>query len=254
MGNERTTGKPVDIATQHTLSWLCRELGPSPKRILEVGCGRGEVAAGLAGQGHSVVAIDARADCVEQARSLGVTAFVLEFPQVTPEIGADPFDAVLFARVLHHIERLSVACERTESLLAPGGKVLLEDFAWERVDATTASWFFSLLRVFRALGCVPDDEWNWDAAPLDAWREPFIEHRLHAGEPMLQALRERFSLQAIDGVPYAYRWFADYLEHDNRGADVTESLFHSEAELIGTGMLVPIGLRAVALNSSDRSR
>ncbi|MDX1517042.1 MAG: methyltransferase domain-containing protein [Woeseiaceae bacterium] len=241
----------IDVPTAHTISWLRQELGPTPRRILEVGCGRGDVAAALVREGHDVVAIDSDSDCIEYARSLGVTAHVAEFPLVGPEIGDRPFGTVLFTRVLHHIEQLAPACKRAESLLVADGTVLLEDFAWESVNGTTAAWIIGMLRVGRALGIVPADEWNWDAEPLDGWRQPYIEHGLHAGKAMLQALADHLVIESSTGAPYAYRWFARYLEDHENGYDTTQAVLDAEAQLIGAGAIVPIGLRAVARKRSQ---
>ena len=210
----------ADIPTDRTLAWLRSELGGRPCRILEVGCGRGEVAAGLIGQGHDVLAIDVDPECIERARERGVPAEVGQFPRV-PDSPDQRFDAVLFGRVLHHIESLSAACRRCD-------------------------WFWGLLRVGRDLGIVPADEWNWDAVPLDGWREPSREHGLHTGAAMLEALAERFDPEPSTGAPYAYRWFARYLEGDPRGHAVTRAIYDTEVALIEAESIVPIGLRAAA--------
>ena len=242
--------KAIDVATHETLTWVRGELGLGSKRILEVGCGRGEVAVGLVRDGHEVVAIDTDADCVAHARSLGVTAYVMEFPHTGAEIASKPFDVVLFARVLHHIGELSLACERAASLLAPGGKVVLEDFAWERVDEETAAWIFDLFCMGRTLGFVPDDAWNWDAEPMAFWREAFVEHKLHTGDAMLSALARQFVIGSTATAPYIYRWFAQYLEHRDGGYALTRAILDAEVDRIETAALVPVGLRAVATKAS----
>lgn len=77
---------------------------PNRSRLLEAGCGQGEIAAGLAGQGHSVVGADlarrALADC--RARHP-------ELPLAVGDVGRMPFpdatfDAVVSLGVVEHFE------------------------------------------------------------------------------------------------------------------------------------------------------
>jgi hypothetical protein len=80
--------------------------------------------------------------------------------------------------------------------------------------------------------------------PLDRWRKRHLhEPPLHGGEAMLQALGAAFALKTVERVPYLYRYLADRLD--------AVALFHRvralEADRIGLGLAIPIGLRIVAL-------
>lgn len=51
------------------IDFYLAQLGPTPKRVLELGCGTGRVALGLAKQGHSVVGVDLAAPMLKRAQA-----------------------------------------------------------------------------------------------------------------------------------------------------------------------------------------
>jgi SAM-dependent methyltransferase len=106
-------------------------LPPPPARVLEVGCGRGDLARAIAERGHEVVAIDPEAP--EGDIFLAVPLEELAAP--------GPFDAVIANRSLHHVADLSGALDKIASLLPPEGPLILHEHAWERLDSRTARWF-----------------------------------------------------------------------------------------------------------------
>jgi hypothetical protein len=136
------------ISTRRTLDWI----RPSPgarSRILEVGCGAGELAAALGARGHEVVAIDSSPEAVRQTRARGVDAREAVFPRFE----APPFDVVLFSRSLHHIEDLAGACVRAREIVQPGGFVLVEDWRWNEMDRATAEWIQRCTSDRRSASC-----------------------------------------------------------------------------------------------------
>ena len=112
-------------------------LRPEPgQRLLEAGCGTGEVArqlAALVAPGGEVVAVDASATTVEVARrrhdgsavryAVGDVA-ALEFPD-------DAFDGVRCERVLQHLAEPDRAVAELARVTRPGGRVCLVDTDWE---------------------------------------------------------------------------------------------------------------------------
>src|SRR5690348_16683446 len=107
-----TPVRPVDVATNDTLNFVQAHLPPGPLRILEIGCGKGEVALELKRLGHKVIALDADADSVEQARRAGVDARLARWHNFEDAL----FDAILFTRSLHHITPLAPAVDQTRRL------------------------------------------------------------------------------------------------------------------------------------------
>src|SRR5919107_556061 len=102
-----------------------------PARVLEVGCGRGDLAHSLADAGHAVVAIDPDAPHGDIFRAVALEDF------------DDPerFDAIVAMRSLHHIHDLPGAVAKVAQLLRPGGRVVVYEHAWERFDERTARWY-----------------------------------------------------------------------------------------------------------------
>jgi SAM-dependent methyltransferase len=106
------------------------QIGDPPARVLEVGCGEGELARPLARAGHSVTAIDPRAP-------EGVI-----FRRVRIEEFSDPgpFDYVVAILSLHHVKDLGKVLDKIANLLRVGGALIVVEFAWDRFDEATAEW------------------------------------------------------------------------------------------------------------------
>jgi trans-aconitate 2-methyltransferase len=95
------------------------------ERILDLGCGAGQLTAQIADAGAEVLGLDASAEMIAEARRL--------HPQRTFEI-ADatrfevdaPFDAVFSNAVLHWVKPPEQAVERIAAALQPGGRFVAE--------------------------------------------------------------------------------------------------------------------------------
>ena len=95
----------------------------APARILEVGCGEGELAERLAREsGASVVAVDQSERMVELTRGRGVDARVADV-QDLPFWEAS-FDAVLAAWMLYHVPDLDRGIAELARVLVPGGRLV----------------------------------------------------------------------------------------------------------------------------------
>jgi len=232
---------PSDIPVAHTLEWLATVLPESARKIIEVGCGRGELAAALAKRGILVTAIDSDAEAVAAARARGVQAIVTHFL----DFDATPYPAMVFTRSLHHMGALAPIIDRARRLVSGGGVVLLEEFAHERIDAATAAWFYDERERLSFAGRIHDDEWLPGADPLERWQAHHAEHRVHEGEAMRSAVSKKFRVIGQESVPYLYRWFADRLPADATGVQEAKALFESERDGIAAGRLKPIGWRIV---------
>jgi len=93
-----------------------------PRRVLEVGCGRGEFAERLAGAGIGVVAVDQSARMVELTRARGVDARLGDV-QALPFADGE-FDAAVANFVLYHVRDIHRALAELARVLRPGGTLV----------------------------------------------------------------------------------------------------------------------------------
>jgi SAM-dependent methyltransferase len=170
-------------------------LPPPPARVLDVGCGAGTLARRLDDAGFRVLAVDPDAPDGPIFRRTRL--------EKLPEAG--PFDAAVATYALHHIDSLRAALDRITGLLEPGGRLVIEEFGWDRVNRATATWYA------RQQGDSSVE------SVLAEWR---TEHdSLHGYGAMRRALDERFAEDFFEWRPYLYCCLerAD-LEQDERRA------------------------------------
>lgn len=239
------TFDPLERGVEETARFLTGSLPRPPCRVLEVGCGSGAVAARLQSGGYAMTGIDLAPDAASESRARGVETIEGDF--LTYRGG--PFEAVVFSRSLHHLESLGEAVDRAQAVLKPGGVVLAEEFALERMDVDTARWYYELTSLLETCGVMmPDPEHETLAASqLDRW---FQEHEAHApvhtGEEMLLALGSRFDIQGTGSAPYLYRMLGRRLAPTSLGVRVANWIFEVEGMRIAQMTLRPVGLRIVA--------
>ena len=94
--------------------FLRAQLPQPPARVLEVGCGQGELTTALAVEGYDVLGIDPLAPPGDRFRRV-------RLEDIGPEDG--PFDAVVAAHVFHHVRDLDHALDRVVALLRPRRRV-----------------------------------------------------------------------------------------------------------------------------------
>ena len=95
----------------------------SPRRVLEVGCGPGELSARFRDEiGAEVVAVDSSPRMVELARGRGVDARVGDVQEL--EFAAGSFDCVVAAWMLYHVPDVDRALAELARVLVPGGRLV----------------------------------------------------------------------------------------------------------------------------------
>jgi SAM-dependent methyltransferase len=168
--------------------------------VLEVGCGSGELATALADAGYDVLAIDPQAPEGPLFRRAAI--------EELDEPGR--FDAVVAQLSLHHVADLAVALDKIVALLPSGGRVVIDEFGWERLDGPAA----------KSVG-IEHDEW-------------VAEHEhLHPSDTMLSELDERFVRRTFSWEPFLFR----------EGHRVMDEA--TERALIVAGQLPAIGFQYV---------
>jgi SAM-dependent methyltransferase len=95
----------------------------SPGRLVDVGCGRGDLGAYLVERGWAVIGIEPSANACEAARVRGVDAHQGTIETVEFEQGA--YDAAVFRHSLEHVTDPVAALRRAREALRPGGLVLI---------------------------------------------------------------------------------------------------------------------------------
>ena len=70
----------MKFETQFTRDFISRSLPSGARRVLEIGCGSGELAASLLRDGVCLIAIDSDADSIAAAQTLGVDARIAAWP------------------------------------------------------------------------------------------------------------------------------------------------------------------------------
>lgn len=181
-----------------------------PARVLEIGAGRGELAASLRSAGYDVVAIDPRSE----------TDAVV--PVALGELAETPasFDAAVAVVSMHHVEPLAQSCRRLSELVRPGGTLVLDELDVDRFDEAAAAWWLQR----RA----PSAE---DRTPADV--VAYLHHHCHRLDVLRQTLGAWFALGEPVRGAYLYRW------------DMPPGLRAAEQEAIATGELAAIGARLV---------
>ena len=224
------------VATAYTHAFVRAALPTGARRILEIGCGEGDLANRLLQDGLEVVAIDSNASCVEAAKARGVDARLAEWPA---DLG-DDFDAILFTRSLHHVHDLAGAVAAAGRALCPGGRVIAEDFRAEGGTQRSADWYESMVRELASGGMLTDEA---DAAVLIGKQPPASHdgHALHGSQAIASALDRQFAVSAA-GAAYYFR----YLEPCLRDEGAAQWLLDVELERIAADELDPLGRRYVA--------
>ena len=180
------------MAQSTFLDFARAHLPPPPARVLDVGCGQGELTTALAVGGYDVLGIDPLAPEGDRFRRI-----LLE--DLDPDEG--PFDAVVASHSLHHVRDLGQALDRIVALLRPAGALVLDEHGWDLADEATLDWLYNQRRTIAAAGQ------GTAPASLDALREEWeAEHvGLHGFEALRTEVDARFDERAFVRAPFLYR-------------------------------------------------
>jgi SAM-dependent methyltransferase len=164
--------------------------------VLEVGCGRGSLSLALDAAGYDVVAVDPEAP---EGRIFRRTAI-----EELDEPG--PFDAIVAAFSLHHVEDLDVVLDKLRGLL--DGVLIVDEFGWDLLDDATAK------------------QYDLD---MEEWRDEHAD--LHRFEQLRDGLNARFTERH-------FAWGLYFSRHLDADED-------EERELIAAGKIRPLGFQYV---------
>lgn len=240
------TPDAIVLREQHRL--VAAGLGDAP-RVLEVGCGHGALAAMLADNGHDVTAIDL--ELPARLPSPGVRWIEGDFVTLSDLDQGTAFDAVVFTASLHHIAALDAALTRAESLLRPGGRLVLDEFDLAAPDAACARWYYDVQELLAAAGVYPAERIDdgVELEPRTRWlaaHEHHGEPPLHSGASMITAVQAGFRDICIDRGPYLYRYICRGLDGPHAGR-LAETLLALERGRIASGLMAAVGLAVTAV-------
>jgi ubiquinone/menaquinone biosynthesis C-methylase UbiE len=234
------------LLTSESLDLLERHLPPPPARVLEVGCGAGDLSCALQQRGYDVHALDRSEENVERARAKGVEATAASWPDFVDL----PFDAILFTRSLHHIQPVTIALRRAHELLADGGTLIVEDFAYHEASTRTILWFKNMVDVLDAAGVLnhADERFASRIAhaedALQAWQ---LDHTgIAPAAEMHFAIQSTFTLRAGAQTPHLYRYVSQIAKPEVADS-VVAAVLKAERAAQGARAIDPVGRLWVAV-------
>lgn len=210
-------------------AFVREHLPPPPARVLEVGCGQGELTTALAVAGYDALGVDPAAPQGDLFRRV-------RLEDLDP--AEESFDAVVASQSLHHIRDLDHAVGRIAELLRPGGVLVLDEHGWDLADEPTLDWLYHQRRALAAAG-------HGDApASLQAFQEEWAAERLglHGFEALREALAGHFEERLFVRTPFLHRLL---------GGVATEVL---EQALIDAGAIEALGFRYVGFTRNGDGR
>lgn len=218
MGETGHRNRSETLLTTPFEEFARHHLPPPPARVLDVGCGLGELTTALSVAGYDVLGIDPLAPQHEL------------FRRITLEDVDDPdgsYDAVVAARSLHPMRDLARSLDRIAALLGPGGVLVVDEIGWDRIDEATLDWLYGQRRALAAAGHGTPPE------SLQAMRDEWGADHLgiHSYQSLRRELDARFEERAFDWTPFLHRLV---------GGVATEVL---EQALIDAGAIQALGFR-----------
>jgi SAM-dependent methyltransferase len=240
--------RPTDVPTRETLEFLISRL-PVGAKVLEVGCGEGQVAWELLQRGYHVTGLDSDSEAIAKAQARGVRAVVASWPKFDSSVS---FDAIAFTRSLHHINPLGEALDHAQGLLNPTGLLLIEEFAFEEANEATIDWFVKVLRSQQGKALIKPvagqlvTELLASTEVMNVWHRN-RGHDLHSITTINDAIAERFVARETQSVPYLYRYLVPVLGDTSEASSFVNEVLQQESLAGERGEIVLLGRRVVAL-------
>jgi ubiquinone/menaquinone biosynthesis C-methylase UbiE len=258
----------IELSARETYRFVREMIGQPHQRILEVGCGNGYLALELAREGHKVTGMDTSPTILEVAErsraahpdTAGFGSLTYACADITTWQAPDAsFDIVIFNRSLHHLHDLTSALANVKRLLAARGRIICQDYAYDRLNEQTASWLYAMQRLFFLSGLSQDDPATGagERASIEVLRTAWFqraeqrEHRLHRYEEMLNALQANFEPDAISWVPYLFVYIGNSIHAvaPQREQALLTFLREMEEHLIDQGTIQAVSFRYAGTRS-----
>jgi len=230
----------MTVASESSFDFIALNLKKNAK-VLEVGCGKGELALLLQQSGIDITAIDIEPAAIEIAIKNNVNAKVCDIFDVN-----DTFDVLLFTRSLHHIHHLEKVILHAKNILSPHGKIILEEFDYLNVNASTTKWYYNHLDGLNKVNLVHQSNQPGQDY-LQRWKDEH-DHTppLNSGNEMIKQIEKKFKSPTIQKVPYLFRSIEQEIFFKPDSINEIRQLLKEEIELIKTKSILPVGLRLIA--------
>jgi 2-polyprenyl-3-methyl-5-hydroxy-6-metoxy-1,4-benzoquinol methylase len=252
----------IELSALDTYQFVKSMLPHQAQTIVEVGCGNGYLCLELARDGHEVLGIDVSPDIIQvaersstahpQPSGFGSLRYLCADVTTWPAPEAR-FDCVIFNRALHHLPALQQTMAQVQRLLKQGGRIICQDYAFDRFDERTACWLYQMQRVLFLSGryaadpsTLPDEAASIDALRT-AWLTRAAEHHLNRFEEMLSALHGTFHECLFAWVPYLFVYIGNGIRQVTPGQEreLLTFLKRMEQYLIDHEAIQAVGFRFV---------
>src|SRR5215212_5833114 len=216
MGDPATWQRSVE-------EFVLDQIDAPPSRVLEVGCGEGELARALARAGHSVTGIDPQAPEGPIFRRTRIEEF------------SDPglFDHVVAILSLHHVEDFGRTLAKMADLLRVGGTLVVVEFALDRIDEATARWALDSLP---AAASSEGHSWLDRFCRGERGAAEWDERGFHGSRRMRNELGRRFAERHFEWVPYLYPELVEGVSEADELAAIESGMINATGfRYVGTG-------------------
>ena len=234
---------PALAASRNTAEFAIEAAPRGAGTVLDVGCGVGNVAVHLAAHGYRVTGIDESRAAVKRCVRRGIRAIETDFAGYETD---ERYDVLLFSRSLHHMKDPRRILRKAGGMLAPGGVVLIEEFAFEEVNEFAASWLLAVLRLAVASGLAGKrPRLPGPRRPALGWWKGIHHHKIHDGSTVIAAARSSLHVTRLERVPYLFRYLVPELKKSATSAAVLEHARTLEQITFAAVQRPCIGIRAV---------
>lgn len=142
------------------------------ERVLDLGCGDGELAAVIAGRGASASGIDASSSMIDAARARGIDARVGDGQRLGDHFESRTFDAVFSNAALHWMPDAGAVLDGVRHVSKPGARFVGEAGGHGNVAAVATA----LLAALAERDIDGAARWPWRFPTADEWRADLERH------------------------------------------------------------------------------